>query len=159
MTYRPYVLLPVALLLAGCDSDGWTEFWSAGTSKALALCISKGEKQNLGKDTVRRYCLSKHQRPINDTLVGHARYASGTFQGSVTNTGDGVIVTEYTIVLKHARSEKTDTAVFAQRLVEPQHVDAFEISKLSFFPMEDSELSRERFSWQIKDVKGVKIDF
>lgn len=159
MKYRPYILLPVALLLSGCDGDDWKESWNARTSKGLALCLSKDEKQNLSQETVRRHCLAKHQRPVNVTLDGHARYASGTFQGLVTNAGQNVIVTEYTVVLKHAKSEKTDTAVFSQRLVEPQRVDAFEIAKLSFFPMEDSELNKERFSWQAKDVKGVKIEF
>jgi hypothetical protein len=158
MKYRPYILLAAALLLSGCDGD-WNETWNAGTSKGLALCLSKGEKQNLSTETVRRHCLAKHQRPVKETLDGHARYVGGTFQGSLTNIGNDVIVTEYTVILKHAKSDKIDTAVFSQRLLEPQRGDTFEISKLSFFPMEDSELNKERFSWQTKDVKGVKIAF
>ena len=159
MKYRRYVLLPLALLLSGCNADGWTEYWNAGTSKGLALCLAKGEKQNLTKDTVRRHCLAKHQRPIDETMTGSARYMAGTFQGTVTNHSQQFIVTEYTVVLKHATAEKSDSAVFAERFVEPRRNDTFEISLLGYFPMTDTELNKERFFWQTKDVKGIRIEF
>src|SRR4051812_36335653 len=159
MKCRPYILLPVALLLSGCDGDDWKESWNAGTSKGFALCVASGEKQNLGKDTVRRRCLSKHQRPIDDTLQGTARYVAGTFQGTLTNSGQDVIVTEYTVVLTHKTAGKPDSAVFSERFVEPRHRDAFEISKLDYFPMADDEKNKEKFSWQTKDVKGIRIAF
>ena len=154
-----YILLPVALLLSGCDGDGWTEMWNAGTTKAFAACLRHGEMQRLSEPTVRRRCLEKHQRSIANPLAGEARYTQGTFQGRVTNKGADFIVTEYSVALTHSAAPKTDAVVFSQRFIEPQQNDSFEVYSLSYFPMANPDRNKDKFSWETKDIKGLRIQF
>ena len=115
-------ILAIFLILISCDEIKKSNEVSEGTLTAFIECVDSLENEYVKKETIKDFCINKHEKPIrNDLLKNDARAVSEwsdtlrvtgwfeedvyserlVFRGSRYNMSENFIITNYAIQVKY----------------------------------------------------------
>jgi hypothetical protein len=165
-TRRAVIALALVSSLGGCiEVDGFLERWHKGTSKGYQYCEKAGQKQGLSTAALREVCADRHEHPLFVFAEGRATYRTVigdnySFSGSVKNTSTDTVITRFTVIIRPKKGTE-ERHTFGGRFIEPGQTSLFTIAphELRYQPTKEEVGTKEYFTWDVTEERGIKIEF